>query len=111
MRMKNPAAIALLAFSAAACAPPPPVPPPRFRPNPPNPPEIVDDRRSGEDPGDQHPRPSPPDQPGQYPMARPTANPNEVISPFPPYNLIDVEGFRSGQLARDPSNKRIFVVP
>jgi hypothetical protein len=34
-----------------------------------------------------------------------------VISPYEPYHVIDIEGFRSGQLARDPSNNRIFRVP
>jgi hypothetical protein len=46
-----------------------------------------------------------------YPVAKRTANPNEVISPFAPYNVIDVEGFKSGQLAKDPSNKKIFRIP
>jgi hypothetical protein len=50
-------------------------------------------------------------RPGDYPLARRTANPNQVISPYEPYNVIDVEGFTSGQLARDPSNKKIFRVP
>ena len=101
--------LALLALALAACTPPPPVPPPRFKPNPPYPPEIVDD------PAPDDPRPGygdpPPVPPGEYPVATPTANPNEVISPFPPYNRIDIEGFSSGQLARDPSNKQIFRVP
>ncbi len=47
----------------------------------------------------------------QYPMAQRTDNPNRVLSPYPPYNVIDVEGFRSGQLAKDPSNGKIFRVP
>ena len=55
--------------------------------------------------------PAPPPPAADYPVARRTAKPNEVISPFPPYNVIDVTGFRSGQLARDPSNKKIFRVP
>jgi hypothetical protein len=57
------------------------------------------------------PEPQRPTRPGEYPTARKTANPNEVISPYEPYNVIDVEGFRSGQLARDPSNQKIFRVP
>jgi hypothetical protein len=44
-------------------------------------------------------------------VARRTSNPNRVISPYPPYNVIDVTGFESGSLARDPSNKKIFRVP
>lgn len=82
------------------------------------PPPRGDDRRDFRDddgrygpPGGQNqpaPRPLPRDQ---YPMAERTANPNQVISPFAPYNVIDVEGFKSGQLARDPSNQQIFRVP
>lgn len=47
----------------------------------------------------------------EYPVAKRTANPNEVISPYAPYNVIDVEGFKSGDLAKDPSNKKIFRIP
>lgn len=47
----------------------------------------------------------------EYPVAQKTSNPNRVISPYAPYNVVDVEGFRSGQLARDPGNKKIFRVP
>lgn len=57
---------------------------------------------------DATPQPIPRQDP---PVAKRTANPNEVISPFAPYNVIDVEGFKSGQLAKDPSNKKIFRVP
>lgn len=46
-----------------------------------------------------------------YPVAERTANPNQVLSPYSPYNVIDVEGFRAGQLAKDPSNGKIFRVP
>jgi len=49
--------------------------------------------------------------PGSYPYAEKTANPDQVLSPYPPYNVIDVAGFRSGQLARDPSNQKIFRIP
>jgi hypothetical protein len=111
MRMIKPtAALALLAL--AACTPPPTVPPPRFTPNPPYPPVIVDDTAPQDGMENPPPDPAPqPTRPGEYPVARPTANPNEVISPYPPYNIIDVEGFRSGQLARDPSNQQIFRIP
>jgi hypothetical protein len=57
-----------------------------------------------------NPQPDPV-RPGDYPLARRTANPNQVISPYEPYNVIDVEGFKSGELARDPSNKKIFRIP
>ncbi|MBG7607038.1 MAG: hypothetical protein IZT59_03275 [Verrucomicrobia bacterium] len=56
---------------------------------------------------------SPPRQPtrDQYPVAERTDNRDRVISPYSPYNVIDVEGFRSGQLAKDPSNGKIFRIP
>ncbi len=56
------------------------------------------------------PRERPPTR-DSYPMAERTDNPNRVISPYAPYNVIDVEGFRSGQLAKDPSNQKIFRIP
>jgi hypothetical protein len=46
-----------------------------------------------------------------YPMGETTGNPNRVISPYKPYNVIDVTGFKSGALAKDPSNGKIFRVP
>ena len=58
--------------------------------------------------------PGPAAQPARqdYPVAERTGNPNRVISPYGPnYNVIDVSGFRSGALARDPSNNKIFRVP
>ena len=56
---------------------------------------------------------SPPSQPGRdaYPMAQRTSIPNQVISPYPPYNVMDVTDVRSGQLARDPKTGEIFRVP
>ncbi len=99
------------AIILAGCIPPPDVPPPRFRPNPPYAPDVVDpmldDRQSYQTPTP----PPPPTRPGEYPTAQATANPNEVLSPYEPYNVINIEGFNSGQLARDPSNNQIFRVP
>jgi len=46
-----------------------------------------------------------------HPVAEKTKNPNQVLSPYEPYNVIDVTGFKSGQLAKDPSNGKIFRVP
>ncbi|MEO5913963.1 MAG: hypothetical protein ABIS50_06995 [Luteolibacter sp.] len=101
-----------------SCTPPPQVPPPNFRPNPPYPPVPVNPNGPGNDiaPPIVEPPPGPeiPTTPGTYPMAKRTANPNEVISPYEPYNVIDISGpppFKSGQLARDPSNQKIFRVP
>jgi hypothetical protein len=121
--MFQPLAFAMAAaLILASCTPPPPVPPPRFKPNPPYPPVPVDPYAQTPDPygqttdpnaqAPQQPAPPPqPTRPGEYPTAQRTANPNQVISPYEPYNIIDVEGFRSGQLARDPSNQKIFRVP
>jgi hypothetical protein len=65
------------------------------------------DPRYGEE---QPPAPTVPRR-DEYPTAERTDNPNRVLSPYKPYNVIDVEGFRSGQLAKDPSNGKIFRVP
>jgi hypothetical protein len=56
------------------------------------------------------PRPAPIPRPS-YPVARTTDQPGRVLSPYAPYNVIDVEGFESGALAKDPSNGKIFRVP
>lgn len=63
--------------------------------------------------GEQQAPPAPPaPAPTQdYPSATKTDNPNLVVSPFKPHNVIDVQGFQSGQLARDPSNDQIFRIP
>jgi hypothetical protein len=60
--------------------------------------------------GDEEEIVRPPTQ-DEHPVAQRTANPNHVISPFSPFNVINVEGFRSGQLAKDPSNGKIFRIP
>lgn len=61
---------------------------------------------------DFEPAPAPQPKPRQeYPVAEATENPGRVISPYAPYNVIDVEGFKSGALAKDPSNGKIFRVP
>lgn len=41
----------------------------------------------------------------KIPVARPDpkGNPNMVISPYRPYNLIDVTGYKKGDIAGDPS--------
>lgn len=116
-----------LLFSAAAvalvligCTPPEPVPPPRFKPNPPYPPQPVDPYgqptdpygQSPDNPGITDPPPElPQPKPGDYPTATPSGRPNEVISPYEPREPIDVSGYSSGQLVRDPRNRKIFRVP
>ncbi len=111
--------IAAVAFaSLVSCFPPEP-PPRRFRPNPPFAPEVVtpygtENAISPPPSQPTQPAPPPPTANGGYPTATSTANPDEVLSPYEPYNVIDISGpphFKSGQLARDPSNKKIFRVP
>ena len=46
-----------------------------------------------------------------YPTAEPSGTPGQVISPYAPHGKIDVSGFNSGQLAKDPSSGKIFRVP
>ena len=45
----------------------------------------------------------------RLPLAKPDPNgrKNLVISPYRPYNLIDVKGYRSGSVAGDPSTARL----
>jgi len=47
----------------------------------------------------------------EYPLALQSEKPDEVRSPFAPHHRINVSGFRSGQLAKDPKNGKIFRVP
>ena len=87
---------------------------------PPYPPQPVDPSAEMTSPDpygnlESQPTPAPlaatPPAAGSYPFASRTTNPNQVLSPYEPYNVIDVEGFKSGTLARDPSNQKIFRVP
>ncbi len=57
------------------------------------------------------PEPEPRRAQGDYPTANPSGVPGQVISPYPPYKKIDVSGFNSGQLAKDPTTGKIFRVP
>ncbi|MEO8614814.1 MAG: hypothetical protein ABI600_06720 [Luteolibacter sp.] len=102
-------------FSSLVACIPPEVPPARFHPNPPYAPTPVDPYSQPSDvapPVDPSPAPAPaPPGIGGYPTATRTANPNQVLSPYEPFNVIDVEGFKTGQLARDPSNQKIFRIP
>lgn len=132
LHMKKPSLVVLSAafmpVILVSCVDPVPPPPPKFRPNPPYPPEQVDpyadpspdaQNRDSQNPDAQYPPTSPygpsetapATRPGTYPVAKPTTNPNEVVSPYPPNNIINVEGYRSGELVRDPHNKKIFRVP
>jgi len=57
------------------------------------------------------PRTSDPAPDPDYPVAQLTEDPNQVLSPFPPHHRIDITGFRSGQLAKDPQSGQIFRIP
>ncbi|MES2995967.1 MAG: hypothetical protein V4733_04065 [Verrucomicrobiota bacterium] len=123
-----------IALIAASCTDSSRVPPPKFQPNPPYPPAPADPYVNSDPyaqpqpyyqppgtppPGYQQPiAPTPPPiQPpsaprqGDYPVATRSTNPNQVVSPYPPHKTIDVTGFKSGQLARDPHNQKIFRIP
>lgn len=47
---------------------------------------------------------------GSYPVAAPTSDPNLVRSPYGGH-IVDVAGFRSGELAVDPKTNQPFRVP
>lgn len=52
-----------------------------------------------------------PPPPTDYPYAEKTSTPGLVISPYAPYNVMDVNGLRTGKLALDPSCQKKFRVP
>ena len=58
-------------------------------------------------------QPTPPPAPVSpgLPTATVTNQPGIVVSPFPPYNKVNVTGFKSGTKAKDPYTKQIFMVP
>ena len=101
-------AMASLAGLVSCAAPPPP----RLQTDPS---VVIDPVSPVEAQGDvsapTDPMPSAPATSGGYPTAQRTANPEQVISPYEPFNVIDVAGFASGKLVRDPSNQKIFRVP
>ncbi len=98
-------------FLISSCILPPPMPsgPPDESAAPPNQPGPTADTPPA-DSGTPAPAPDGPRQ-EEYPVAKPTHNPDQVISPYEPYNVIDVSGYHSGQMVRDPSNRKIFRIP
>jgi hypothetical protein len=106
---------AITALLVSCIEPLPPATGPRFTPNPPYPPQQVDPTAENPQPSDVPPSPEDPSatptRSGEYPTAKPTTNSNEVVSPYEPYKVINVEGYKSGELVRDPHNKKIFRVP
>ncbi len=51
-----------------------------------------------------------PDKP-DFPTATATKDPGIVLSPYPPYDTLDVKGMAPGSLAKDPATGQIFRVP
>ena len=62
------------------------------------------DRRRGYEEGYYHGRHG-------YPVAQPTERRGFVVSPFRPYNVIDVRGIPRGEKVVDPSCDRVFINP
>ncbi|HEY8961016.1 MAG TPA: hypothetical protein VIM57_02360 [Luteolibacter sp.] len=137
MNLRLPSVVVLGALALTSCFPP--EAPPRSRRSATGPSAAYRDDRYADDYGRGHddaydapppapmelPRESPPapveptvppSNPSpagrkEYPVAERTNKPDQVLSPYAPYNVIDVAGFKSGQLAKDPSNGKIFRVP
>ncbi len=57
------------------------------------------------------PAPTPQPTTPSYPTASRSDLPDVVVSPYKPYNKVRVTGFKPGQLAKDPTTDKIFVVP
>jgi len=51
-----------------------------------------------------------PDKP-DFPTATATKDSGVVLSPYPPYDLLDVKGMASGSLAKDPATGQVFRIP
>ena len=47
----------------------------------------------------------------EFPVAKPTDRSGFVWSPYPPHQPIDIRGFRSGEVAVDPTSEKPFIVP
>lgn len=48
---------------------------------------------------------------GAFLKGKRTNKPGRVISPYPPYQELDVSGLSSGSLALDPTTQKVFEVP
>ncbi len=47
----------------------------------------------------------------QFLVGKKTAVPGRVVSPYPPYQELDVTGLASGSLALDPTTDKVFEIP
>jgi hypothetical protein len=57
------------------------------------------------------PAPSTPSSDGQFLVGKKTTSPGRVVSPYPPYQELDVTGLSSGSLALDPTTDKVFQIP
>ncbi len=48
---------------------------------------------------------------GSFLKGKRTSKPGRVISPYPPYQELDVTGLSSGSLAMDPTTQKVFEIP
>lgn len=84
------------------------MPQPEPRPDPEPEPEPAEDQQPESEPAETD---NGEDEEKSYPVARPSDEPGRVVSPYPPYNTLDVKGLESGSLALDPTVGKIFRVP
>jgi hypothetical protein len=76
----------------------------------PSAPRIDDDFQPEGNTPPAQPKPAPVPR-KEYPLAKPGSKPGEVISPYPPYKTLELDGIKSGALAKDPQSGEIFRVP
>jgi hypothetical protein len=57
------------------------------------------------------PAPSTASSEGQFLVGKKTSSPGRVVSPYPPYQELDVTGLSSGSLALDPTTDKVFQIP
>lgn len=94
-----------------------PIPKPTSKPkqteSPPAPkePETVPTRRSEAKPKDAPANFPTSSNSGSFLKGKKTTKPGRVISPYPPYKELDVNGLDSGSLALDPTTQKVFEVP
>ena len=48
---------------------------------------------------------------GSFLVGKKTSKPGRVVSPYAPYNELDITGLPSGSLALDPTTQKVFEVP
>src|SRR5690606_29927157 len=91
-----------------------PLPPPAGGPNlenpfaSPAPPPSANYNR--DQPAANSPAPTAP-APTKYPLARRTDQADRVISPYDPFNVVSIEGYKSGDLVKDPYTLKVFQIP